>query len=94
MYDSELLQSLLDAYALTQAQAAEWLGMTQPGIHNVLASKSNLSSVGRKFVEHLIGDARKPESPEIAALRQIADIAAHTLPPAYLNNSYILEDVG
>ena len=41
---------------LTQAQAAERLGLTQSGVNQVLKGKCNLSKVGRKFIARLISD--------------------------------------
>ena len=53
----ELLAAWMEAAGgLTQAQAAEMLGMSQPGVHAVLSGKSRLSKVGRQFVRHLLSE--------------------------------------
>ena len=55
--DMELLAAWMEAAGgLTQAQAAEILGMSQPGVHAVLSGKSRLSKVGRQFVRHLLSE--------------------------------------
>ena len=55
--DMELLAAWMEAAGgLTQAQAAEMLGMSQPGVHAVLSGKSRLSKVGRQFVRHLLSE--------------------------------------
>ena len=61
MTDQDLLQTLIELHdgGLTQAQAADLLGMSQPGINNVLAGKSRLSRTGRAFVEHLLRDGER-----------------------------------
>ena len=61
MTDQELLRTWMEmAGGLTQAQAAERLGLTQPGVNQVLKGKCNLSEVGRKFIAHLISDLDTP----------------------------------
>ena len=55
--DMELLAAWMEAAGgLTQAQAAEMLGMSQPGVHAVLSGKRRLSKVGRQFVRHLLSE--------------------------------------
>ena len=55
--DMELLAAWMEAAGgLTQAQAAEMLGMSQPCVHAVLSGKSRLSKVGRQFVRHLLSE--------------------------------------
>ena len=67
------------AGGLTQAQAAERLGLTQSGVNQVLNGKCNLSKVGRKFIAHLISDLDAP-TPALDALRRIMTISAENLP--------------
>ena len=95
MNDAELLRLWMDKQdgGLTQAQAAEWLGIKQPAIHAVLSGKSALSGSGRKFVEHLLNDLDNP-TPEKAALLKIWQLSAGALPPEYRDNSYLFSDVG
>lgn len=78
---------------LTQAQAAERLGLSQAGVNLVLNGKSNLSGVGRKFIAHLIADLDAP-TPALDALRRIMKISAENLPKEYLDDSYLFNDVG
>ena len=81
MTDAELLRHWMDKQdgGLTQSQAAERLGMSQPGVYAVLSGKSNLSGIGRKFIEHLIADLDSP-TPAIDALRRIYLLSAENLP--------------
>ena len=69
MTDAELLQHWMSRQdgGLTQAQAAERLGLTQSGVNQVLKEKCNLSEVGRKFIAHLISDLDAP-TPEPQAI--------------------------
>lgn len=69
MTDAELLQHWMSRQdgGLTQAQAAERLGLTQSGVNQVLKGKCNLSEVGRKFIAHLISDLDAP-TPEPQAI--------------------------
>lgn len=112
MTDTELLAGWMEAAGgLTQAQAAEILGMSQPGVYAVLSGKSRLSKVGRQFVRHLLGEINGAPPAEIPAawpetLRQVASEmsaqieAQHksreraSLPAHYLDDEYIMSDVG
>lgn len=97
MDDRELLQQLMTLHngGLTQAQAADLLGMTQPGVHNVLSGKSNLSNTGRAFVRYLLQDgervAREPRINDewATTLYRIAREMeqAQYVPPEYLGES-------
>ena len=92
MTDQELLRTWMEmAGGLTQAQAAERLGLTQPGVNQVLNGKCNLSEVGRKFIAHLISDCvtqnihdggrRMIDLTKLDdALRRIMTISAENLP--------------
>lgn len=95
MNDAELLRLWMDKQdgGLTQAEAAERLGVKQPAIHAVLTGKSLLSGSGRKFVEHLLHDLDNP-TPEKSALLKIWQLSAGALPPEYRDNSYLFTDVG
>ena len=77
MTDAELLREWMEKQdgGLTQAQAAERLGVKQPAIHAVLKGKSALSGSGRKFVEHLLHDLENP-SPEKTTLLKIFQLSA------------------
>ena len=100
--DAELLQQLINTYCggLTQAQAANLLGITQPGINNVLTGRSNFSGSGRAFVQHLLGEqaTRRAAQSRLAdwaiTLRRVAAEVDGTLPPEMLDNTYIMADVG
>ena len=96
MTDAELLQAWLTRQdgGLTQAQAAHWLGMSQPGVHAVLMGKNRLSGTGRRFIEYLLADLDAPESSERAALRQVWQIVSQALPSDYTDDSYLMTDVG
>ena len=78
MTDTELLAGWMEAAGgLTQARAADILGMSQPGVYAVLSGKSRLSKVGRQFVRHLLGESNGAPPAEIPAawpetLRQVA----------------------
>jgi len=99
MTDQELLRALMDLHdgGLTQEQAAKLLGMTQPGINNVLTGRGKLSRVGRAFVRHLLQDAASRPVPEAAewaqTLRRLAS-EMETLPSAYTSDEYVMADVG
>ena len=66
MTDQELLRTWMDLQdgGLTQAQAAKFLGLSQPGVNAVLLGKQRLSKVGRQFVLQLI------ETVKVQAKRQ------------------------
>lgn len=78
MTDAELLAGWMEAAGgLTQAQTAEILGLSQPGVYAVLSGKSRLSKVGRQFLRHLLGEINGAPPAEIPTawpetLRQIA----------------------
>ena len=100
MTDQELLRALMDLHdgGLTQEQAAKLLGMTQPGILNVLSGRSRLSRVGRAFAQYLLRDAAPPRPTPATAewaqtLRRLAD-EMETLPSAYTSDEYVMADVG
>lgn len=99
--DRELLRQLMAAHdgGLTQAELAALLGMTQPGINNVMTGKSQLSRVGRAFALYLLREDERrsalPIADWAAAIRQIADeIEAAELPPEYRLDNYLMDDVG
>ena len=108
--DMELLAAWMEAAGgLTQAQAAEMLGMSQPGVHAVLSGKSRLSKVGRQFVRHLLSEIHGAPPAEIPAawpetLRQVASemsaqieaqrMARAATPAHYTDDEYIMSDVG
>ena len=91
MNDAELLREWMDKQdgGLTQAQAAERLGMSQPGVYAVLSGKSKLSGIGRRFVKHLIADL-DAQQPSLDALRKIWRLSAENLPQEYLDDSYLV----
>lgn len=95
MTDAELLRAWMERQdgGLTQAHAAERLGMSQPGVYAVLSGKSNLSGIGRKFIAHLIADI-DAQKPTLDALRRIYLLSAENLPKEYLDDSYLYNDVG
>ena len=94
--DKEILTLWMEmAGGLTQQQAAEVLGMSQPGINAVLTGKQRLSKVGRQFVRYLLRDGERfappplPEEWEQTLLRIVDEmrerreaLAAKYLSPA------------
>ena len=100
MTDQELLRVLMDLHdgGLTQEQAAKLLGMTQPGIHNVLSGRSHLSRVGRAFAQYLLRAAAPPRPTPATAewaqtLRRLAD-EMEQMPSAHSSDEYVMADVG
>lgn len=92
MTDAELLQHWMSRQdgGLTQAQAAERLGLTQSGVNQVLKGKCNLSEVGRKFIAHLISDLDAP-TPEPQVERKRDTINAYSrqgMDTAYPSGEY------
>ena len=83
--DIELLQSWMELQdgGLTQVQAAKFLGMSQPGLNNVLTGKSRLSKVGRQFVLHLL------ETVKVCNQRQ-AEMLDTPIPAEWVDTLYRL----